>query len=110
MTTLFGKEAQEGDYVLIQDINYIGSTAKIYPAKVHNEKAYSNMIIQMRGDFKWLRKATAVCKISESDLTSAQLHYIESNIKSKTSKYEGKESWLEVVNQNLTTEIEGGVK
>ena len=101
MTTLFGKKAQEGDYVLVQDLNYIGKTAKIYPAKVHNDKAYSSTIIKRKGVFVWLRKQTAICIIAADDLTEAQLYYIENNINSKTVTYEGKESWMCVNSQVL---------
>lgn len=88
MYTLFGVEAKEGDYVLIQDVAYMSGSAEIKVAQVHNGKAYAAYAVPCKCGRRWIRKETAITAIPADDVLKSELKLIMMNIKSDKSTFE----------------------
>lgn len=99
MYTLYGPEAKNGDFVLIQDVAYMKGSADIIIAKVHNGKAYSAASVQHKYiNRRWLRKETAIIKIDASEVPEVAKQLIDMNINSEKSTFDrtsdyGKSVW-----------------
>ena len=64
MTTKFGPEAHEGEYVIVLDVDYVHRTAVNYIAKVHKNKAYTGKRM-LRDRSKYIHKMSAEIVIPE---------------------------------------------
>ena len=64
MHTKFGPEAQEGDYVIVLDVDYVHREARNYIAKVHKNKAYTGKTMT-RNRNKYIHKISAEIVIPE---------------------------------------------
>lgn len=99
MYTLYGAEAKNGDFVLIQDVAYMKGSADIVVAKVHNNKAYAAASVQHKYiNRRWLRKETAIIKIDSSEVPEAAKQLIDMNINAEKSTFDrttdyGKTVW-----------------
>lgn len=80
MQTHFGKEAKDGDYVIVLDVNYMGRSAKTYIAKVYKGKAYTGQKRTPQNS-KYIHKAIAEIVISESIVPSNTKALIEEDIR-----------------------------
>lgn len=87
MYTLYGEEAKNGDYVLIQDLAYMSSSAEIVIAKVHNNKAYAARGVRCKGGYRWIRKETAICKLINEVPNSAEAELIKRNIEAEKTTF-----------------------
>ena len=56
MLTKFGPEAQNGDYVIVLDVNYIGGKANNYIARIYNGTAYTGEKMYSKGKLKYIHK------------------------------------------------------
>ena len=65
MQTRFGQEAQDGDYVLVLDVKYMGGGGQNYFAKVHNGKAYTGKTYSSAKS-KYIHKVIAEVVVPES--------------------------------------------
>jgi hypothetical protein len=61
LETKFGPMAQDGDYVLVVDFNYMKRKCDTYMARVYHGKAYTGMHIP--GTAKYVHKTKAECVI-----------------------------------------------
>lgn len=90
MYTLYGSEAKDGDYVLVQDVAYMKGTADILVAQVYNGKAYAASAVPSRnGSRRWLRKETAIISISEAEVCEAEKELIKMNIAAPKTTFGG---------------------
>lgn len=64
LETKFGPMAQDGDYVLVVDFNYIKRTCNTYMARVYHDKAYTG--VRIPGTTKYVHKLRAECVIPEN--------------------------------------------
>ena len=64
MLTKFGPEAQNGDYVIVLDVNYIGRKANNYIARIYNGIAYTGE--KMYSKDKFIHKKIAEVVIPET--------------------------------------------
>ena len=88
MYTLYGVEAKEGDYVLIQDVAYMAGSADIRVAQVHNGKAYAASAVPCKcGTHRWIRKQAAITVIPEEEVLSSEKKLINLNINAEKSTY-----------------------
>lgn len=88
MYTLFGVEAKEGDYVLIQDVAYMAGSADIRVAQVHSGKAYAASAVPCKcGTHRWIRKQSAITVIPEEEVLTSEKKLISLNINSEKSTY-----------------------
>lgn len=87
MRTLYGIEAKDGDYVLVQDVGYLSGTADILIAKVVGNKAYTSKATNHKGGLRWIRKETAIIKIDPKEVPNATAALIDMNINSKKSTF-----------------------
>lgn len=88
MYTLFGVEAKEGDYVLIQDVAYMSGSADIKVAQVHNGKAYAASAVPCKGStYRWIRKQSAITVIPADEVLKSELKLIELNLHSDKSTF-----------------------
>lgn len=81
MQTHFGPEANDGDYVIVLDVNYVGRTATNYIAKVHKGKAYTGKTMYARGERKYIHKIGAEIVIPESIVPEDIKALIEEDIR-----------------------------
>ena len=82
MTTKFGKEAQDGDYVIVLDTDYVHRRATNYIAKVYKNKAYTGQkMYSAKGESRYIHKITAEVVISESIVPEETKKLIEGDIK-----------------------------
>ena len=79
MMTRFGPEANDGDYVIVLDVNYVGRSATNYIGKVYKGKAYTG--IKMRGTHKYIHKIGAEIVIPESIVPEETKARIEEDIR-----------------------------
>ena len=56
MQTVYGPEAQNGDYVLVLDVNYMARSGTTYLAKVYNGKAYTGKRIPTTNGIRYIHK------------------------------------------------------
>ena len=88
MYTLFGVEAKEGDFVLIQDVAYMSGSADIRVARVYNGKAYAASAVPCKGNsYRWIRKEKAITVISAEEVLRSELKLIEMNIQAEKSTF-----------------------
>lgn len=88
MYTLFGVEAKEGDFVLIQDVAYMSGSADIRVARVHNGKAYAASAVPCKGNsYRWIRKEKAITIIPAVEVLKSELKLIELNIQAEKSTF-----------------------
>ena len=73
LETKFGPMAQDGDYVLVVDFNYLKSKCDTYVARVYRDKAYTG--VRIPGTNKYLHKLRAEAIIPEN--------YIAEEVKQK---------------------------
>ncbi|MCM1322950.1 MAG: hypothetical protein NC218_02055 [Acetobacter sp.] len=78
MTTLFGPQAQEGDYVLVLHTEYKLGKANCYLAKVHNGKAYTGHYDKAKRCY--LHKMTAQVVVSPDIVPEELKEKIEKDI------------------------------
>lgn len=64
LETKFGPMAQDGDFVLVVDFNYMKRKCDTYVARVYHDKAYTGMRIP--GTTKYVHKMKAECVIPEN--------------------------------------------
>lgn len=89
MYTLYGPEAKDGDYVLVQDVAYMKGSADIIIAQVHDGKAYAASAVPSRNSSRrWLRKETAIVVIPESEICQAAKELIQMNIAAQKTTFE----------------------
>lgn len=89
MYTLYGQEAKDGDYVLVQDVAYMKGSADIMVAQVYNGKAYAASAVPCRNSSRrWLRKETAITVISETDVCKSAKELIQMNIAAAKTTFE----------------------
>lgn len=62
LVTKFGPMAQDGDYVLVVDFNYMKRKCDTYVARVYRNKAYAGMCTP--GINKYIHKLRAECVVS----------------------------------------------
>ena len=98
MYTMYGPEAKNGDYVLVQDVAYMKSSADIRVAQVHNGKAYAASAVPYKHGFRrWLRKETAIIVIPITEVSEASKKLIQMNIEAEKSTFDvGTEYFAEV--------------
>lgn len=88
MYTLFGIEANEGDYVLVQDVAYMSGSADIRVALVHNGKAYAASAVPCKGNsYRWIRKEKAITVIPAAEVTRSELKLIAMNTEAEKSTF-----------------------
>lgn len=73
LETKFGPMAQDGDYVLVVDFNYMKRKCDTYVARVYRDKAYTG--VRIPGTNKYLHKLRAEVIIPEN--------YIPEEVKQK---------------------------
>ena len=73
LETKFGPMAQDGDYVLVGDFNYLKRKCDTYVARVYRDKAYTG--VRIPGTNKYLHKLRAEAIIPEN--------YIPEEVKQK---------------------------
>ena len=61
LETKFGPMAQDGDYVLVVDFNYMKRKCETYMARVYRGKAYTG--VRMPGTNQYVHKMKAECVI-----------------------------------------------
>jgi hypothetical protein len=82
MTTKFGPEAKNGDYVIVLDVDYVHRRARNLIARVHNNKAYTGIwMYSSSGKQKYLHKLEAQIVIPESIVDEETKKFIEEDIK-----------------------------
>lgn len=64
LETKFGPTAQDGDFVLVVDFNYMKRKCDTYMARVYNGKAYTG--IRIPGTAKYVHKMKAEVVVSEN--------------------------------------------
>ena len=64
LETKFGPMAQDGDYVLVVDFNYMKRKCDTYMARVYRGKAYTGMCLP--GTANYIHKMKAECVVSEN--------------------------------------------
>ena len=64
LETKFGPMAQDGDFVLVVDFNYMKRQCNTYVARVYRGKAYTG--VRISGTAKYVHKLRAECVISEN--------------------------------------------
>ena len=64
LETKFGPMAQDGDYVLVVDFNYMKRKCNTYMARVYHGKAYTG--VRISGTGKYVHKLRAECVIPEN--------------------------------------------
>lgn len=89
MHTLFGPEAKEGDYVAVQDVQYMRGSADILVARVHGNKAYAASCVPCRVGHRWLRKETAIIIIDPDDVSKEAKQLIDMNIEAPKTTFPG---------------------
>lgn len=70
LETKFGPIAQDGDYVLVVDFNYMKRKCETYVARVYRGKAYTG--IRMSGTGKYIHKLKAECVVPERYVSDEQ--------------------------------------
>ena len=89
MNTLYGQEAKNGDFVLVQDVAYMKGTADIIVAQVHNGKAYAASAVPFKHNSRrWLRKEVAIIVIPITEVTVEEKKLIQMNIEAEKSTFE----------------------
>lgn len=89
MNTLYGQEAKNGDFVLVQDVAYMKGTADIIVAQVHNGKAYAASAVPFKHNSRrWLRKEVAIIVIPITEVTIEEKKLIQMNIEAEKSTFE----------------------
>ena len=73
LETKFGPMAQDGDYVLVVDFNYLKRKCDTYVARVYHDKAYTG--VRIPGTNKYLHKLRAEAILPEN--------YISEEVKQK---------------------------
>jgi hypothetical protein len=81
MKTKFGQEAQNGDYVIVLDVDYVHRSATTYIAKVYNNKAYTGYKMNYNRGTKYIHKLEAQVVIPESVVDEETKALIEEDIK-----------------------------
>ena len=81
MTTRFGPEAKDGDYVIVLDADYIHRSATNYIGKVCRNKAYTGMRQRNINSYKFIHKIIAEVVIPESIVPEEIKEKIEEDIK-----------------------------
>ena len=84
MTTRFGPEAKDGDYVIVLDANYMSRRAINYIAKVYKGKAYTGRTMYANGKRKYIHKIIAEVVIPEHFVPDDIKALIEEDIKIHT--------------------------
>lgn len=64
LETKFGPMAQDGDFVLVVDFNYMKRSCNTYMARVYRGKAYTG--VKIPGTGKYVHKTRAECVIPVS--------------------------------------------
>ena len=64
LETKFGPMAQDGDFVLVVDFNYMKRKCETYMARVYRGKAYTG--VRISGTHNYVHKMKAECVIPES--------------------------------------------
>lgn len=73
LPTKFGPTAQDGDYVLVVDFNYMKRKCDTYVARVYRDKAYTG--VRIPGTNKYVHKLRAECVVPEN--------YVSQDVKCK---------------------------
>ena len=81
MTTRFGPEAKDGDYVIVLDADYVHRTATNYIGKVCGDKAYTGIRMRNSKSYKFIHKMIAEIVIPESIVPEETKEKIEEDIK-----------------------------
>ena len=81
MTTKFGPEARDGDYVIVLDVDYVHRRAVNYIAKVYKNKAYTGYKMNYNLGNKYIHKLEAQIVISESIVSAEDKALIEEDIR-----------------------------
>ena len=83
MDTNYGKQAKEGDYVLVCDFNYVGRSVQILPAIVYKGKARTG--VKTTGpNSRFINKITAIVVIDKDCLDDNTITMLNDHIKSLT--------------------------
>lgn len=80
MQTVYGPEAQNGDYVLVLDVNYMARSGATYLAKVHNGKAYTGKRIPTTNGIRYIHKKVAQVVVPADIVPEETKREIEYNI------------------------------
>ena len=78
LETKYGPFAQNGDYVIVVDFNYMKRKCNTYTARVYREKAYTGIIDHNTG--KYIHKLRAECVIPASYVDEDKQQKILQNI------------------------------
>ena len=70
LETKFGPMAQDGDYVLVVDFNYLKRKCDTYVARVYRGKAYTG--VHIPGTDKYIHKLRAECVIPENYISQEE--------------------------------------
>lgn len=79
MITKFGPEAQNGDYVIVLDFNYVGRQAGTHIARIYNGTAYTGE--KMYSKDKFIHKKIAEVVIPETIVPQEVKDKIHEDIK-----------------------------
>lgn len=88
MFTMYGPEAKDGDYVLVQDVQYMQRTAEVYVAQVRGDKAYAAAAIRTSSKFRWLRKESAIAIFPADQVSELKKSLIQMNIDAEKAGFE----------------------
>jgi hypothetical protein len=78
LETKFGPMAQDGDYVVVVDFNYMKRSCNTYVARVYRDKAYTG--IKIPGTDKYVHKLRAECVIPVSYVSEESNRMIQTDI------------------------------
>ena len=81
MTTRFGPEAKDGDYVIVLDADYVHRSARNLIGKVCGNKAYTGMRQRDIRTYNFIHKKIAEIVIPESMVPEEIKEKIEEDIK-----------------------------
>ena len=88
MYTLYGKEAKDGDYVLVQDVAYMKGSADVRIAQVRGKKAYAAGTVSSSNGVRWLRKEIALAIFPEEDVPDIAKQLIQMNMEANKGTIE----------------------
>ena len=89
MVTKFGPKAQDGNYVIVLDVDYVHREARNYIAKVYKNKAYTGKTMT-RNSSKYIHKMSAEIVIPEYLVPEDLKTLIERDINIHNNKEEQK--------------------
>lgn len=81
MFTRYGRQAVDGDYVIVLDIDYMHRRAANYIGKVYKNKAYTGVRMKGLSTEKYIHKLSAEIVISETDVPEEVKKMIDEDIR-----------------------------